>query len=135
MVGVTVQVLATLPAVQLVKFFVMNVLLEPVIVRSESHCTQSDPLPKIASAPFAINPIASLPAASNIGILSSSAAPLDDLTSASLLGTSIAPVSPILVDVALCAFVAISTEPLTVSDAFGVGVPVSAVSHCAVQPL
>jgi hypothetical protein len=40
-VGVIVQVLATLQAVQEEKFLVIIVLLLPVIVRSESHCIQS----------------------------------------------------------------------------------------------
>lgn len=80
MVGVTVQVLATLPAVQLVKFFVINVLLEPVIVRSESHCIQSDPLPKIDSSPAGMNHSANLPRLSRIGTYHSSAAPDDTVT-------------------------------------------------------
>lgn len=52
----------------------------------------------------------------------SSLAQLDVLTKASLLGTNLAPVSHTLVPVPLCAAVASSTFPATVSLASGVPV-------------
>jgi len=45
-VGVTVQVLATVPAVQDVKSFTMYVLFDPAIVKLASPCTQSEPSPQ-----------------------------------------------------------------------------------------
>lgn len=118
-VGVIVTVLATDHAVQEEKFFVMNVLLDPVITRLASHCTPSEPLPN-RDSDAGRKPCASFPLASSTGILFSSDAPLDVFTNASLLGTNNAPVSPVPVPDHLCAGVAISTFPATVVLAFGV---------------
>lgn len=126
--GVIVTVLATDPAVQEEKFLVMNVLSEPVITRFESGCTPSVPLPNKESDEGR-NPISNFPVVPNTGILFSSPAPLDVFTKASLLGTSLAPVSHTLVLVHLCAAVASSTVPFTVSLAFKGAVPVETICH------
>jgi hypothetical protein len=79
-VGVTVQVLATLPAVQDEKFLIITVLLLPAIVKLASHCTQSElshQNNQIQEAQVVdINPFANCQLAFNTGTLSSSVAQL-----------------------------------------------------------
>ena len=120
LVGVTVQVLATLPAVQLEKFLVMNVLLLPVIVKLASVCTQSELLPNISSlnAFASINQVASLPEALSNGILFSSPAQADVLAVFTGLTNNLAPVAQVAVCAPCSARVASSTTHCTVVLAF-----------------
>lgn len=99
LVGVTVHVLDVLPAVQLEKFLVINVLLDHVIVKLESGCAQSEPLPNNASlnAEASINHDSNLPAELSKGILFSSHEPLDVFAVFTGFINNLAPLPPVAV--------------------------------------
>jgi hypothetical protein len=107
-----------------VKFLVINVLLDHVIVKFASHCTQSLPFQNKDSenAVELMKPSANLPEAFNSGILFSSLAQLDIFAVFTGFTNNLAPVLPVGVCDHCSASVASSTLPATVVLASGVPV-------------